>query len=249
MQGEARATPPVPSGRSVAVLPFVDMSAGGENAYFSDGLSEELITALSHVDGLRVAARTSSFALRDAKLDVRTIGDTLGVSAVVEGSVRKDGDRLRVTAQLIDAVSGYHLWSAEYDRELKDVFVVQDEIAGAIANALRLTLGAPRGGGADRTANREAYDLHLRATYFRNRLTREEIAKAIAYYDRAIALDPGFALAYAGKASAMGPLIYFRQAPQEPTLSEMRAAAKRALALDEGHGEAHVAMGINHFFY
>jgi adenylate cyclase len=237
--------------RSVAVLPFVDMSGDPGNAYFSDGLSEELIAALSRIDGLRVAARTSSFALRDAKLNVRTIGDTLDVATVVEGSVRRDGDRLRVTAQLIDATSGYQLWSGEFDRQLRDVFAVQDEIAGAITDALQVPLAAGPAGraGVARTANPEAYDLYLRGTWFRNRLTRESIAKAIEYYDRAIALDSGYALAHAGKASAMGPLFYYRLAPREPGLSEMRAAARRALELDDRLGEAHVAMGIIHFFY
>jgi len=236
-------------GSSVAVLPFVDMSAAPEGAYFSDGLSEELITALSRIRGLRVAARTSSFALRDAKLDVRTIGDTLGVATVVEGSVRRDGGRLRVTAQLIDAASGYHMWSGEYDREVKDVFAMQDEIAEAIAGALRLTLVDRAGGAAARPANPEAHDLYLRGTFLGNRLTRDAIAKAIAYFDQAIALDSGYALAYAGKASAMGPLFYFRLAPYEPGLEEMRSAARRALELDDQLGEAHVALGIIHFFY
>ena len=241
---------PVAAPRSVAVLPFVDMSADRESAYVGDGLSAELIAALGRIDGLRVAARTSSFALRDARLDVRTIGDTLGVASVVEGSVRRDGGRLRVTAQLVDAATGYRLWSAEYDRASKDLFEVQDEIAGAIAGALRLTLVDRRAAPvAARPANSEAYDLYLRGTYLRNRLTRAEIEKAIAYYDRAIALDSTYALAYAGKASAMGPLVYFRLAPREPGLTQMRAAARRALALDETLGEAHVALGIIHFFY
>ena len=243
------ARPVVPAERSVAVLPFVDMSADGEHAYFGDGLSEELITALSRIEGLRVAARTSSFALRDARLDVRTIGDTLDVATVVEGSVRRDGGRLRVAAQLIDAASGYHLWAAEYDRELKDVFAVQDEIAGAIAGAMRVTLGSGRDAGSARPANSEAHDLYLRGTWFRNRLTKDAVFKAIEYFDQAIALDSSYALAYAGKASAMGPLFYFRHVPLEPGLTEMRAAARRALELDEGLGEAHVAMGIIHFFY
>jgi serine/threonine-protein kinase len=237
-----------PAERSIAVLPFVDMSPGAENAYFGDGLAEELITVLSGVDGLRVAARTSSFALRDARLDVRAIGDTLGVAHVVEGSVRRDGARLRVTAQLIDARSGYHLWAATYDRRLADVFAVQDEIAGAIAGALRLTL-ADRGAAPARTTNREAYDLYLRGTWFRNRLSKDAIFKAMASFDQAIALDSGYALAYAGKASAMGPLFYFGHVPREPGLGQMRAAARRALELDDRLGEAHVAMGIIDFFY
>jgi serine/threonine-protein kinase len=235
---------------SVAVLPFLDIGGDPDDAYFSDGLSEELITALSRVEGLRVAARTSSFALRDARLDMRAIGDTLGVAAVVEGSVRRDGERLRVTAQLIDAASGYHLWSEAYDREVKDVFALQDEIARSIAAVLRPASATTTGiGAAPRTASPEAYDLYLRGTFFRNRLSREAIAKAIVYFDQAIALDSGYALAYAGKASAMGPLFYFRHEPLEPGLGEMRAAARRALDLDEQLGEAHVAMGIIHFFY
>ena len=243
----ARAAPVAPS---VAVLPFLDIGGDPDDAYFSDGLSEELITALSRVEGLRVAARTSSFALRGARLDMRTIGDTLGVAAVVEGSVRRDGERLRVTAQLIDAASGYHLWSGAYDREVKDVFALQDEIARSIAAVLRPESAAAAGiGPARQTASPEAYDLYLRGTFFRNRLSREAIAKAIAYYDQAIALDSGYALAYAGKASAMGPLFYYRLEPLEPGLGEMRAAARRALELDDQLGEARVAMGIIHFFY
>ena len=241
---------PAPVERSVAVLPFIDIGGNPEDVYFSDGLTEELITALSRIEGLRVAARTSSFALRDARLDARTIGDTLGVAAVVEGSVRRSGGRLRVTAQLIDARSGYHLWSEAYDRNASDVFTLQDEIARTIAGVLdpsfRPQVAEP---GSHRTANAEAYDLYLRGTWFRNRLTREAIAKAIEYYDRAIALDSSYALAYAGKASAMGPLFYFGIEPREPGLTEMRAAARRALELDERLGEAHVAMGIIHFFY
>lgn len=238
-----------PSDPSVAVLPFLDIGEGPDDAYFSDGLSEELITALSHVEGLRVAARTSSFALRDAKLDVRTIGDTLGVGAVVEGSVRRDGERLRVTVQLIDAASGYHLWSDAYDRKVEDVFALQDDIARSIAAVLRPAEAPPALSPPRRTANRDAYDLYLRGTYFRNRLSRDALAKAIEYFDQAIALDSGYALAYAGKASAMGPLFYFRLEPLEPGLTQMRDAARRALELDDRLGEAHGAMGIIHFFY
>ena len=236
--------------RSVAVLPFIDIGGNPDDVYFSDGLSEELITALSRSEGLRVAARTSSFALRDSRLDVRAIGDTLGVAAVVEGSVRRTGGRLRVTAQLIDARSGYHLWSEAYDRDARDVFALQDEIARAIAGVLDHQSRRPaEPSAAHRTANSEAYDLYLRGTWFGNRLTRESIAKAIEYYNRAIALDSSYALAYAGKASAMGPLFYYRIIPRDPGLSEMRAAARKALDLDDRLGEAHVAMGVIHFFY
>jgi TolB-like protein len=235
--------------RSIAVLPFVDMSADSGNGYFGDGLSEELITALSHVGELRVAARTSSFALRDSRLDVRAIGETLRVATVVEGSVRRDGGRLRVTAQLIDAATGYHLWSGEYDRELEDVFAVQDDIAQAIAGALKLELASGGAYAAGRTTNLKAYDLYLRGTFYRNLLSREALTIAVEYFDSAIAIDSGFALAYAGKATAIGPMLYFDLMPRDEALPAMRAAARRALELDDRLGEAHTASGIISFFY
>ena len=239
-----------PVARSVGVLPFVNMSPDPENAYFSDGLTEQIIGVLSNIDGLRVAARTSSFALRDSKLDVRAIGDTLGVAAVLEGSVRKDGRRLRVTAQLIDASTGYHVWSNEYDRELEDVFAVQEEIARAIADALDLRLA--RGAQATlapRIADLEAYDLYLRGLYLRNSLRPDGLRQATEYFDRAITLEPGFALAHAAKASIVAPQIYFGYIPREEGVREMRALTDRALELDPVLGEAHVALGILRLFF
>ncbi|MGH7510245.1 MAG: tetratricopeptide repeat protein, partial [Gemmatimonadales bacterium] len=239
-----------PAARSLGVLPFVNMSPDPENTYFSDGLSEQIIAALSRIDGLRVAARTSSFALRDGKLDARAIGDTLGVEAVLEGSVRTDRNRLRVTAQLIDASTGYHLWSHEYNRELADVFTVQEEIARAIASALELRL--PRRGAATparRIPNLEAYDLYLRGLFLRNSLTVDALRQATDFFDRAIELEPGFALAYAAKASVVAPRIYFRHVPRENGVSDMRAAVARALELDSTLGEAHAALGILRLFF
>jgi adenylate cyclase len=247
----SRARNPITStARSVAVLPFLNMSPDPANAYFSDGLSEEIITALSRIDGLHVAARTSSFALRDGKLDVRVIGDTLGVEAVLEGSVRREGNRLRVTAQLIDAETGYHIWSNDYDREVADVITMQNEIAGEIAGALRLQL-PPRVSAVqtDRPRNLEAYDLYLRALYLRSRLSPDALRQATELLDRAIELAPDFALAYAAKASIIGPRIYFRYLPRDEGVREMRAAVARALALDSNIGEAHVARGILELFY
>jgi adenylate cyclase len=240
----------VPTARSLAVLPFVNMSSDPANVYFSDGLSEEIITALSRIDGLRVAARTSSFALRDDKLDVRVIGDTLGVEAVLEGSIRKEGNRLRVTAQLIDAETGYHIWTKDYDREVADVIAVQDEIAREIAAALELRL-PPRTtpNRAQRTPSLEAYDLYLRALYLRTRLSPDALRQAVDLLDRAIELAPDFALAYAAKASVIGPRIYFRYLPREEGIREMRTAVARALELDPDLGEAYVALGILKLFY
>jgi serine/threonine-protein kinase len=238
-----------PIARSVGVLPFVNMSPDPENAYFSDGLSEQIITALSHIDGLRVAARTSSFALRDGRLDVRTIGDTLGVAAVLEGSVRKDGNALRVTAQLIDAATGYHLWSDEYDRELEDVFAVQQEIALAIAGALELRLVRGPDGSASRQPGLEAYDLYLRGLFRRNSLTADALRHATGYFDSAIALEPDFARAYAAKATVVAPLILFGHLPKDEGSRELRALTARALELDPNLGEAHAALGIIRLFF
>jgi TolB-like protein/Flp pilus assembly protein TadD len=239
-----------PAARSVAVLPFANMSGDDENGYFSDGLSEQIITALSHVDGLRVAARTSSFALRDGRLDVRVIGDTLDVEAVLEGSVRKQGSRIKVTAQLIDATSGYHIWSGEYDRQVSDVIAVQDEISRAIASALELRL-PPRAATApaQHTPNLAAYDLYLRARHLRDDLSGDAMRSAMELLDRATELEPGFALAWAEKANVLGPAINFGYVSREQGVAEMHAAVERALELDPELGEAHVALGILRLFY
>ncbi|MEZ4588916.1 MAG: BTAD domain-containing putative transcriptional regulator [Gemmatimonadales bacterium] len=236
-------------GSSVAVLPFTNLSADPDHAYFSDGLSEQVISALSRVEKLRVAARSSSFALRNGSLDVRAIGDTLGVQTVLEGAVRREGDRLRVTARLSDATSGYQLWSAQYEREMADAFVVQDEIARDIARALELRLTASATVGADDPPGLEAYDRYLRGLYLRNGLSVEALRQAAAHFDRAIALEPGFALAYAGKASVVAPLIYFGGVSREDGVAEMRALTDRALALAPELGEAHVALGILKLFF
>lgn len=231
--------------RSVAILPFVNMSADSADRYFSDGLTEQIIMALSGVADLRVAARTSSFALRDRGMDARAIGLALGVETVLEGSVRKDGDRLRVTAQLIDAATGYHIWSEQFDEELLDVFAVQDGIAQAIAKSLELGF-SPQ----DRvTPGLEAYDLYLRGLYLRNTISGEGLRNAVDLFDRAIAMEPSFALAWAGKASVIGPLLYFRHIPVEDGVAELRRATTRALELDPRLGEAHAALGMLRLFF
>ncbi len=250
--GLVRARPdgrPTPA-RSVGVLPFLNLSPDPENAYFSDGLSEQIISALSRIDGIQVAARTSSFALRDRSLDTRAIGDTLGVAVVLEGSVRTDGDRLRVSAQLIDAATGYHIWSDDYDRELRDVFDVQDEIASAIAGALELLL-VPRAAPPPtrHTPGLAAYDLYLRGLFLRNSLSADALRQAADFFDRAIALEPDFALAWAAKASVVGPQIYFGQIPHEEGVREMRRLVTGALDRDSTLGEAHAALGVLRLFY
>jgi len=246
----ARPASRAPAERSVGVLPFINMSADPQNAYFSDGLSEQIIAELSRIDGLRVAARTSSFALRERTLDARAIGDTLGVAAVLEGSVRRDGHHLRVTTQLIDAATGYHIWSDEYDRELQDVFALQQEIAAAIAGALELRLAS---GGAAKRARRvrdlEAYDVYLRGLYLRNSLSTSALQQAADFFDRAIELEPDFALAWAAKASVVAPMIYFGHVPQEQGVAELRVLVARAMELDATLGEAYAALGILKLFF
>ena len=217
---------------SIAVLPFANLSADPARDYFSDGLAEELIGVLGRIEGLRVAARTSSFALGGRGLDVRAIGDTLDVATVLEGSVRRDGSRVRISARLVDAGSGYQIWSEEYHRELRDIFAVQDEIASAIAGALEMKLAGGSGSATRRSPDIEAHDLYLRGVFVRNQLTAEGLERAVDYFDRAIQLDSGYAIAYAGKASAIGPLVWYGHLPREQGLPAMRDAARHALELD-----------------
>ena len=239
-----------PTGRALAVLPFVNMSADSGHDYFSDGLTEQIISALSRIPALRVAARTSSFALRDKQLDIRAIADTLDVDVVLEGSVRREGNRLRVTAQLIDAASGHHIWSGNYDREMRQILEVQDEVAGDIAQALELRMPRrPARASNQRPPNLAAYDLYLRALYLRDTFTPEALSQARRFLDRAVELDPEFALAYAHKATVLGPAIYWGYVPLESGVAEARAAVTRALALDPELGDAYGALGMIKLFF
>jgi serine/threonine-protein kinase len=228
--GRIRGTGPYDS---IAVLPFANLSEepGGET--FSDGLSEELLNGLAGVEDLRVAARTSSFGFKGTAADVRTIADSLGVETILEGSVRRAGDRVRITVQLVDAERGFQLWSGEYDRELRDVFAVQDEIAGSVVRALipRLRPSGDeqlvRGG----TRNVEAYDQYLagREKWRTRRLP--QLGEAIEHFRRAVELDPEFALGWSGLADAIDALAY-RDTTALPLVPEARQAALRSLALD-----------------
>ena len=246
--GRFRNVTPAPNARSLAVLPFVEMSADSADRYFADGLSEEITTALGRIEGLRVAARSSAFALRDHGTDVRTIAGTLGVDAVLEGSVRRLGRQLRVTAQLVDAKTGMNIWSGGYDREASDALTVQDDIAREIAGALELR--GPYGGGARlrRGTDLAAYDLYLRALELRNNLRADALQRATELLDRAIELQPDFAEAYAAKASVIAPRVLFRQVPREQGLREVRGAIAHAFALDANLGEAHVSLGLVQLF-
>ncbi len=236
---------------SAAVLPFADLSPNRDQAYFSDGLTDELITALSRLEGIRVAARTSSFQFKDRHVDVNEIGRQLHVGAVLEGSVRRSGDRVRITAQLVSTRDGYQLWSDAYDRELKDVFGVQEDIARAIISALEVKLGA-RGNQTLRarpTSDLEAYDLYLKGRFAWNQRTTSGMAQAVRYLEQAVARDSGFALAWAALADAYVLAIPYAGAPRDIDWPKARAAVAKALALDSTLGEAHTALAYGTMIY
>lgn len=227
---------------SVAVLPFVNMSDDPSNEYFSDGITEELLDALAGVPGLRVPARTSSFQFKGERTDVREVGRALDVQTVLEGSVRKAGERVRITAQLINAETGYHLWSETYDRELRDIFAVQTEIAAAIVEALRLELASgdvPLA--AATTASIEAHDLYLLGRFH---FHRRDLLEAERQFRAAIAADPDYGEAQGGLALtyAVLPLFDSGTTVQQAT-REGKAAARRALALEPALPDAHAALG------
>jgi adenylate cyclase len=231
---------PTISEKSIAVLPFVDMSEKKDQEYFSDGLSEELIDRLTHAPDLRVISRTSSFFFKGKQATIGDIAKTLGVSHVLEGSVRKAGRKLRITAQLIRASDGSHLWSQTYDRSLADVFKVQDEIAGTVAQALKVAL---RSGTTGRTeANQEAYSLVLKGNYFWYRGTEADDDKALEFYTEATRLDPSYALAWAKVARATDK-------NSSESLAKALEAAQRSLHIDPRLAYAHYVLGRTHMYF
>jgi serine/threonine-protein kinase len=231
---------------SIAVLPFANMSATADDEYFSDGLAEEIINALAQVPALKVIARTSAFAFKGQNVDIRRIAGSLDVSTILEGSVRKAGNRIRVTAQLIDAADGSHLWSQRYDRDLQDVFAVQDEIAASIAGALHLKLvHVPR----PHTPNLAAYEALHRGHYHWAALTPEGIEQARIWYARAAALDPQFAAARSALAEYHFALAANGQAPSHATVPTARAEALKALEVDPVCAEAHALLGLIATFF
>lgn len=230
--------------RSIAVLPFADLSPDRDQEYFADGIAEELLNALAKVGGLRVPARTSCFAFKDRSLDIRQIGETLRVEHVLEGSVRKAGERLRITVQLIDIETGYHLWSEQYDRKMADVFAVQEKIARAVVDAVGLTLDE-RGRRAIETIptrDIEAYDRYLQGRRFLHRFSRTGFNSARRMFEEAIGMDARFARAWAGLVSCHAYLYqYFDHDPAH--LERAREASERVLSLAPGLAEARVARG------
>jgi TolB-like protein/Tfp pilus assembly protein PilF len=236
---ESRTSDPEPS---IAVLPFANLSADKENEYFSDGLAEEILNALTRVPGLKVTARTSAFAFRGEKQDIRKIGETLGVRTVLEGSVRRAGNRIRVTAQLINASDGYHLWSERYDRDMTDVFAVQDEMSQAIVDALKVRLSGARMVAARRTANIEAYHAYLKGRFHTFKLSPEDLARSHAYFEDAIRLDPDYAPGHAGLALSLSVAVFLGVRGALDTMPLVKVAALKAIALDESQADAHAVL-------
>jgi serine/threonine-protein kinase len=236
---------------SIAVLPFLDMSPERDQEYFCEGMAEELINALTQLGGIKVSARTSSFQYAGPGHDVRDIGNDLGVETVLEGSVRKAGSRLRITAQLINVADGYHLWSESFDRDMEDVFAIQDEISLAIVEELKPELlGDEEARVAGRaTANPEAYNLYLRGRWYWNKRTPPDLMRGIDYFERAIDIAPDYALAYAGMADCYTALAEYSASPPEGTAAAARGAALRALELDDTLPEAHAALGYIKLVY
>jgi serine/threonine-protein kinase len=225
---------------SIAVLPFANLSTEKENEYFSDSLAEEIINALTHVAGLKVTARSSSFAFRGQDEDARKIGNALGVRFILEGSVRRIGGRVRVSTQLINATDGYHLWSDRFDREMTDIFAVEDSIAHAIVDTLKLKLSAPR----PKARNLDAYDAYLKGRYHYYKYSPEGLVRSKECFKEAIALDPQYAPAHAGLANYYYACGVIALAPPREVMPVAREAALQALQLDPTLQEAHAALGV-----
>jgi TolB-like protein/Flp pilus assembly protein TadD/tRNA A-37 threonylcarbamoyl transferase component Bud32 len=236
--------PVVSPQQSIAVLPFANMSADPEAEYFGDGVAEEILNALTRVQALHVAARTSAFAFRGKSEDIGEIGRKLRVATVLEGSVRKAGNRLRITAQLVDVANGYHLWSERYDREMADVFAIQDDIAQSIVGALRIVMNEQdrRAIQSSPRVDVQAYEYFLRGRQLFHQFRRKSLEFAREMFAQAIAIDPGFARAYAGLADCH-TFLYEKHEASEANLLEADAASRKALELDPGSAEAHAARG------
>ena len=228
--------------KSIAVLPLTNLSADPENEYFSDGMTEEIINALAKVPSLQVGSRSSSFAFKGKNVDVREVGEKLGVSTVLEGSVRKIGSRIRIAAQLVNVENGYQLWSETYDRQLEDVFAIQDEISRAIVDALKLRLVDSSEQLVVPAKNLEAYNLYLKGRFFYHKFTEVGLRKSLDFYQHVLLQDPGFARAYAGIADCWCQLADDWMAPEE-AYPRAKAASKRALEYDPELAEAMTALG------
>jgi eukaryotic-like serine/threonine-protein kinase len=236
--------PPASTQPSIAVLPFADMSPGRDHEWFGDGVAEEIINALTRVPGLVVIARTSAFAFKGKNEDIRRIAGTLGVAHVLEGSVRRAGSRVRVTAQLITAANGSHLWSERFDREMADVFAVQDEIASAIAATLQVKLTGAPGTHRRYTPALPAYEAFLKALHHAQKLTPDAMTRSREHFEQAIALDPGFALAHSMYGFYFAQLANYGLMPAHEAMPLVRAKARRALEIDSSLPDPHAMLGV-----
>ena len=241
----ARPARPKTDGHSIAVLPFVNMSGDPENEYFSDGIAEEILNLLVKLPQLKVASRTSSFVFKGKDVNIPTVARELGVSTVLEGSVRQAGGRVRITAQLIDTETDTHLWSETYDREFKDVFEIQDDIAKSIVEALQVTLSPKerRSIQSVATSDAKAYDFYLRGRSYMSTMSRQDYERAILMFRKAIELDEKYALAWAGLADAYSDLFRYADATKDHIEKAMEAS-RRAVELDPDSAEAHASMGL-----
>src|SRR5262249_28327991 len=246
---KSRPEPPLAAG--VAVLPFVNMSADKENEYLGDGITEDLCTALSQIKGLRVPARTSSFMFKGKTEDIRKIGKQLNVSTVLEGSVSKAGNKVRISAQLNNVADGYHLWAATYDREMTDILEVRSDISRQVAEALKVRLGNEEAQRLAKkpTENTKAYEVYLLGRFELNKFTEEGFTNGLAHFQQAIGLDPNFALAYASLADAYNTMGYWGYLPPKEAFPEAKRAAQMALNIDRDLAEAHSALGYVEFQY
>ena len=236
---------------AIAVLPFANLSADPDNDYFCDGLSEELINGLTKVPALRVVAHSSSFSFKGRDTDVREIGRLLGVGSVLEGSVRKSGNRLRISAQLIDTTGGFHAWCEQYDRDLGDVFALQDEISRSVLAALKVKLAGPARTPliTASTASMDAYLLYLQGRSYWHRRFEGMLQKAMACFEQAIQKDPGFALAYSGLADCFGSLAVWAFLPPHDAFPKAAALARRSLEMNPALAEGHTSAALVHLFY
>ena len=238
------------SQKSIAVLPLLNENGDPDDEYFSDGLSEELIAALAQLKGLKVIGRSSSFLFKDKKEDSKTIGEKLGVGTLLEGTVRKQGDHVRIVAELVNATDGSELWSRTFDREVKDIFAVQAQIAEAVATSLELTvLGAEkRSVKSAATKSVEAHNAYLQGHFYFERRNLEDYRKAVGFFDQAIHFDPDYALAYAERSGALTWIGDLSSEKQKKAWAAAGSDAERAIAIDPGLAEAHAALGWVRFF-
>jgi len=249
---ERKPAPSADSAPSIAVLPFSNLSAAPENEYFCDGLAEELLNALTRISDLRVVARTSSFSFKTRQLDVREIGIRLNAATVLEGSVQRTGNRVRVLTQLINTADGYHIWSERFDREMDDIFAIQDEIAAAIIDKLKVKLLPNEKSAVEKryTASVEAYHLYLRGRHFWNgRFAPGAVEKALEYFQQAIGVDPRYGLAYSGVADCYNLLGLFQFRAPHTTFSSAASAAQKALEIDNTLAEAHTSLAFTKWLY